>query len=131
MKASKNDSQGSILQTKRCRDLMLISALGVLAIGCGTLYGLMEQNWALMSPTRERVLFVACLLVISSFILCYYIIKASQHKMLDEETATNTEIVCLLIDKPPSYESIAETPPPSYKVAIAEMYIVPCHIQRS
>uniref|UniRef100_A0A0A9WW57 Lipid phosphate phosphatase 1 n=1 Tax=Lygus hesperus TaxID=30085 RepID=A0A0A9WW57_LYGHE len=109
------------ISKKHCHDILLMVVVVNILVGLVCLYKYMgtDDKWTAEPKRREKVLALAVFLFLSTCALCWFIMRKDQQKWESEER-------CLVIDRPPSYESCVsgEHPPPSYFTVINTIHIV-------
>lgn len=105
------------IKYEHCREVVLIGVAMLLLIGCAGLIISLNEDWTINAESRQYVLILSGILFVGSIALCWYVVKT-------ERKHNTTELQLLLIDRPPSYESVVllEPPPPAY------ITVVNCHL---
>ncbi|KAK9508351.1 hypothetical protein O3M35_005937 [Rhynocoris fuscipes] len=116
-KISKSVDKKLTIRVEHYKEIALIGIAIVLLFGCIGLVISLEEDWTVNIESRQSVLVLAGLLFVGSVALCWYVVKT-------ERKQNTTELQLLLIDRPPSYESIVllDPPPPAY-ITVVNCYL--------
>lgn len=77
-----------------------------------------DEDWTENNYMRQRILLIAVILFMTSTGLCLYVWKS-------DKKSESEHLSLLIIEKPPSYDSVVfQEPPPAYIAVVKSIHII-------